>query len=65
MIGWFGGVRRREGEVFDVPKGAKARWFVPADEDLRGPKVRGRSATDPTDSTGDGSPEGTGASDAP
>lgn len=55
-MGWIGGVRRRPGEIFEVSKGAKGSWFVPADEDVTGPKARGRSATAATNSTGDRSP---------
>jgi hypothetical protein len=28
-MGFFGGSRRRVGEVFDVPEGTRASWFVP------------------------------------
>lgn len=27
--GFYGGARRRAGEVFEAEKGAKATWFVP------------------------------------
>lgn len=54
-MGYYGGARRYEGEVFEVEKGAKAKWFVPASgEDSSGPKVRGASET-VKPSTGDGS----------
>jgi hypothetical protein len=54
-MGFYGGVRRHEGEVFEVEKGAKAKWFVPAaGEDSSGPKVRGASETGKP-STGEGS----------
>ncbi|KAA3649393.1 MAG: hypothetical protein DWQ11_18805 [Proteobacteria bacterium] len=29
--GYYGGSRRREGEVFDVKDGVKAKWFAPAE----------------------------------
>ncbi len=27
--GFYGGARRRAGQVFEVSKGAKGKWFVP------------------------------------
>ncbi|KVE27253.1 hypothetical protein WS67_12185 [Burkholderia singularis] len=42
-MGFYRGARKRPGEVFDVEKGEKASWFVPTDEVLTGPKVRGRA----------------------
>lgn len=27
--GFVGGCRRRKGDIFDVPDGAKAKWFEP------------------------------------
>lgn len=27
--GFFGGFRRRQGDVFEVPEGTKARWLAP------------------------------------
>jgi hypothetical protein len=32
QAGFFGGARRRVGDVFDVPEGAKATWFAPVGE---------------------------------
>lgn len=56
-MGYYGGVRRHVGEVFDVEKGAKSQWFVPAiGEESSGPKVRGASAT-ATSSTSESSAE--------
>jgi hypothetical protein len=31
-VGFFGGARRRAGDVFDVPEGTKATWFAPVGE---------------------------------
>jgi hypothetical protein len=28
QMGFFGGARRRVGDVFDVPDGTKAKWFA-------------------------------------
>ncbi|SMG01067.1 Phage protein [Burkholderia singularis] len=55
--GFFGGARRYPGDVFEVPKGIKAKWFVPADgEAATGPKARGQfgsgSSTEPTNGVG-------------
>ncbi|AXK65952.1 hypothetical protein [Burkholderia sp. IDO3] len=51
QTGFYRGARKRVGEVFEVEKGEKARWFVPSDEAPTGPKARGRSdgtlSTDP------------------
>lgn len=32
QAGFFGGARRRQGDVFDVPDDAKAKWFAPVGE---------------------------------
>ncbi|MBN3738083.1 hypothetical protein [Burkholderia sp. Tr-20355] len=65
QTGFYRGARKRVGEVFDVEKGEKAKWFVPTDEAPTGPKARGRSDstsnTDPT--TGSGSSGGQDADD--
>ena len=56
QTGFYRGARKRVGEVFDVEKGEKARWFVPTDEAPTGPKARGRtdntSSTDPKNGSG-------------
>lgn len=42
--GYYGGSRRREGEVFDVKDGAKASWFVPVESaTVAKPKGRGKA----------------------
>lgn len=28
-MGFYGGIRRREGQVFEVPEGTKGSWFEP------------------------------------
>lgn len=43
QTGFYKGTRKRVGAVFEVAKGEKAKWFVPADEAADGPKARGRS----------------------
>lgn len=30
-MGFYGGARRRPGDVFEVPDGTKGTWFKPAD----------------------------------
>lgn len=56
QTGFYRGARKRVGEVFDVEKGEKAKWFVPSDEAKTDPKARGRadstSNTDPTSGSG-------------
>jgi len=56
QTGFYRGARKRVGEVFEVEKGEKASWFVPADEAPTGPKARGRadstSSTDPKNGSG-------------
>ncbi len=65
QTGFYRGARKRVGEVFEVEKGEKAKWFVPSDEAPTGPKARGRvdstSSTDPT--SGSGSSTGPDADD--
>lgn len=65
QTGFYRGARKRVGEVFEVEKGEKAKWFVTTDEASTGPKARGRSDstsnTDPT--TGSGSSGGQDADD--
>jgi hypothetical protein len=41
----FFGYYREEGEVFEVPSGAKGAWFTPAEP--KGPQSLGKSATAP------------------
>lgn len=68
-MGFFGGARRREGEVFDmtgvkvkedqivgVKNGKPVTWVKPADEESSGPKALGASATG-KQSTSEGSSE--------
>jgi hypothetical protein len=31
-LGFYGGSRRRPGDVFEVPDGTKGKWFTPADK---------------------------------
>ncbi|ARL48215.1 hypothetical protein BOC50_36490 [Burkholderia pseudomallei] len=56
QTGFYRGARKRVGEVFEVEKGEKAKWFVPSDEAPTAPKARGRadstSSTDPTSGSG-------------
>lgn len=47
--GFYGGELRNEGDVFDVPDGAKSKWFEPVESGEA--KVKGRKGK------GDKSPE--------
>ncbi len=33
-VGFYGGSRRRKGDVFQVPEGVVGKWFVPTDANL-------------------------------
>jgi hypothetical protein len=33
-VGFYGGARRRKGDVFSVPEGVVGKWFVPTDASL-------------------------------
>ena len=56
QTGFYKGARKRVGDVFEVSKGEKAKWFVPTDEAKSDPKARGRadstSSTDPKSGSG-------------
>lgn len=49
--GFYGGSLRPEGATFDVPEGAKASWFEPAEEEKSDakadPKTTGKAKADP------------------
>lgn len=40
--GFYGGSRRREGEVFDVKDGDEAKWFEPVDPEAAAAKGKGK-----------------------
>lgn len=46
-MGFHGGFRRRVGDVFEVPDGSKAKWFVPADDARSDDKPKGRKKAAP------------------
>lgn len=41
-LGFYGGSRRRPGEVFEVPEGARAKWFEPVSAAPAEPEVKPR-----------------------
>ena len=46
--GFYGGSRRREGEVFDVKDGDEAKWFEPVDpEAAKAAKGKGKGKAKP------------------
>lgn len=44
VLGFYGGSRRRPGEVFEVPEGAKAKWFEPVSAAPAEPEAKPRKA---------------------
>lgn len=41
--GFYGGVRHREGAVFEVKDGAKAKWFEPVQDQSAAPAKAGKA----------------------
>jgi hypothetical protein len=41
-LGFYGGSRRRPGEVFEVPEGARAKWFEPVSAAPAEPEAKPR-----------------------